>query len=144
MKRRQPRVTTPVNFRLDTELVDRLTTHAKANRVTFSAEAKARLLSSFDTKPELSLYEFRSSWLGLLRDAIEAGVPKQEIEAGWRVLLFIEAEWAKFCGAIEGKLSASEGKLPPCVRIPRVRELLRGAPSLPDETKARSKATPQE
>jgi hypothetical protein len=140
MKRRQPRVTAPVNFRLDRELIDRLTAHAKTNRTTFSAEAKARLLSSFDTKPEFSLYDFRSSWLSQLRDAIEAGVPKQEIEAGWRVLLAIEAEFAKFCHAIEGKLSASEGKLPPCVRIPRVRELLRGAPSLPNETKA-SKVT---
>jgi hypothetical protein len=138
MKRRQPRVTVPVNFRLDTELVDQLTTHAKANRVTFSAEAKARLLSSFDTKPEQSLHDFRASWLSQLRDAIEAGVPKQEIEAGWRVLLAIEAEWAKFCGTIEGKLSTSEGKLPPYIRIPRVRELLRGAsPSLPDETKSK-------
>ena len=129
MKRRQPRVTVPVNFRLDTELVDRLATHAKANRVTFSAEAKARLLNSFDTKPEQSLHDFRASWLSQLRDAIEAGVPKQEIEAGWRVLLVIEAEWAKFCGILEGKL-------PPCIRIPRVRELLRGAPTLPNETKA--------
>ena len=64
-----------------------------------------------------------------LRDAIEADAPPEKIEEGWDCLRAIEAEFSTFYGGVETRLS-------PYVRISlRVRELLRGASSLPKETK---------
>ena len=136
MRRRKPRRPRQINLRLDEALRSRLEA-AASERQTNTTQLMRQLLEGGLAEP--SLADFRASWLSQLRDAIEAGVPKQEIEAGWRVLLAIEAEWAKFCGTIEGKLSTSEGKLPPCIRIPRVRELLLGAPNLPNKTTSKHK-----
>jgi hypothetical protein len=110
---------------------------AASERQTNTTQLMRQLLEGGLAEP--SLADFRANWLRKLRDAIETGVPKQDIEAGWRVNLAIEAEWAKFFGAIERKLSSSEGKLSPPLRIPRVRELLLGAPNLPNKTTSKHK-----
>jgi hypothetical protein len=133
MRRRKPTVTMQINVRLDTELVRQLETRAKANRVTVSEEIRTKLI-----KPESSLSDFRAEWLRKVRDALEHDADPKDIEAVWQCLRDLEVKFAGFYTAAENDLS-------PYVRSARVRELLRGVPvALPDESKAKSKATQQE
>ena len=115
--RRRKATTMQVNARLETELVDRLAMRAKENRASLSEEIKTRLINSFE--PEPGAADFRGSWVSQLRDTLEADVPKEKIEEVWDCLREIDAEFAKFYGFLENKLSTY-------VRYPRVRELLRG------------------
>ena len=125
--RRRKATTMQVNARLETELVDRLGARAKENRVSLSEEIKTRLINSF--KPEPSLADFRASWLRRLRDAVETLARKEggNIEEVGGVLNSVDAEFSQFYGGVETKMS-------PYVRAPTVREVLRGAPALPNET----------
>jgi len=136
--RRRKATTMQVNVRLDTAVVDRLEECARAHRVSFSEEARQRLISSLNPQPdELSLADYRAIWLrrlrdtieAILREAIEAGASPETIEKALGVLQLEEAEFSKFYGGVETRLS-------PYVRYPAVRRLLRGSPMpiLPDET----------
>jgi hypothetical protein len=139
--RRRKATTMQVNIRLDVTVVDQLEARARANRVSFSEEARQRLIDSLDPKPEPSLDEFRSAWLRRLRDTIEHDARKEggnNIEAYWRTLQRLDAKFALFYGDVETELDSHAG-----LRNPRVRALLRGAPTLlllPDETKARGQS----
>jgi hypothetical protein len=138
--RRRKATTLQVNVRLDTMVVDELEARARANRVSFSEEARQRLIDSLNPKPELGLAGALDDFKRQMRDAIESGARQNEedIEEAWRVLRRLDALSAKFYGDIENELS-------PYVRHAQVRTLLRGAPvALPDEAKAKSKATQQE
>jgi hypothetical protein len=137
--RRRKSATIQINVRLDESLVRDLETLAKANRTTISGEIRQRLIDSLDIKPEPSLADFRGSWLRRLRDAVETLARKEggNIEEVGGVLNSVDAEFSQFYGRVETKMS-------PYVREPEVREVLRGASTLPNETKAKSKATQQE
>ena len=70
-----------------------------------------------------------------MRDTIEHEARKyveaaKNIEADWRNLQALDATFAHFYGDVETKLDSY-------VRNPKIRELLRGAPTLPNETKAK-------
>lgn len=129
MRRRKPTITMQINVRLDTELVRQLETRAKASRATLSEQIRTRLIDSLDPKPEPSLADFRASWLHRLRNAVEHAA-KENIESAWPVLQLLDAKFSHFCGDAETELQRY-------VRDPKVRELLRGAPTLPNETKAK-------
>ena len=122
MRHRKPTQTTQVNVRLDTALVLQLEKRAKENRTTFSEIIRTLLTDGLAIKPEPSLNSFRVYFTSRLRDLVEAGAPKQDIEQAWATLRAVEALFAKFYGDIETQLS-------PYVRIAQVRELLRGSPS---------------
>jgi|SRR6516165_11245945 len=129
--RRRKATTMQVNARLETELVDRLGARAKENRVSLSEEIKTRLINSF--KPEPSLADFRGDWMSRLRNTLEH-IARQEgidIEAVWRVVQVLEVKWGGLYTDVENELS-------PHVRYPQIRELLRGAPTLPHETKTKA------
>ena len=132
MRRRKP-ATIQINVRLDGAIVHELEMRAKANRISFSEEARQRIVNSLNPKPEPSLADFRASWLQRLRDAIEAWARKEggNIEEAWGVLQAIDAEFATFSGGVETKLSRY-------VSNPLVRQLLRGAPTLPGETASKA------
>ena len=127
MRRRKLTETTQINIRLDNWLVHQLETRAKENLTTFSGEIRALLISG------QSLAEFRAYWLRQVRDTIEGEARKtteaaKKIEDDWRFLQSFDAKWTVFCGDVERELD-------PYVKIPKIRELLTGAPTLPDETK---------
>jgi hypothetical protein len=129
MRRRKPTQTAQVNVRLDIGLLHLLETRARENRTTFSEQIRTMLVDGLDPKPEPSLADFRADWLRRLRDTIEHGARKdieaaKNIESAWRVLQRLDANFAKFYTEVENELSSY---LPD----PRVRELLRGAPTLP-------------
>src|SRR5262249_37406755 len=131
MRRRKPTSTTQINVRFDNWLVHRLEMRANENRTTFSGEMRALLIAG------LSLAEFRAYWLRQVRDTIEGEARKtteatKKIEDDWRCLQRLDAKFTGFC-------SDAERELDPYVGIPKIRELLRGAPTLPDETKAKAK-----
>jgi hypothetical protein len=127
--RRRKSATIQINVRLDESLVRDLETLAKANRTSISGEIRQRLIDSLDIKPEPSLADFRASWLRRLRDAVETLARKEggNIEEVGGVLNSVDAEFSQFYGGVETKMS-------PYVRAPTVREVLRGAPALPNET----------
>jgi hypothetical protein len=134
--RRHKAATMQINVRLDTTVVDQLEAHAKAHRVSFAEEVRQRLFSSLVAKRELSLSEFRSDWLRRVRDTIEGEARKtteaaKKIEDDWRFLQSFDAKWTVFCGDVDRELD-------PYVKIPKIRELLTGAPTLPDETKSKT------
>jgi hypothetical protein len=137
MRRRRPIQTAQTNIRLDTALIAQLEAAARTSRTNFSEEVRARLVDSFNPAPVPGFADFRDAWLRRLRRDVEAVVPPEKIEEAWAILRAIESESAKFYGYLEDKLS-------PYVRDSRIRELLRGVPVLPDETKAKPKATQQE
>jgi hypothetical protein len=137
MRRRRPIQTAQTNIRLDTALIAQLEIRAKANRTNFSEEVRGMLIDGLNPKPEPGLGDFRDAWLRGLRRDVEAVVPPEKIEEAWAILRAIESEFAKFYGYVEDKLS-------PYVRDSRVRELLRGVPALPNETKPKAKSTRQE
>jgi hypothetical protein len=132
--RRRKATTVQINVRLDTMVVDQLEARAKANRVSFSEEARQRLIDSLNPKLEPSLADLRASWLHWLRrlrDALET-VARQKggnIEETWPVLSSLDAEFSQLYGSTETKLSKYVGAA-------EIRELLRG-PALPDETKSK-------
>jgi hypothetical protein len=130
MRRRRPIQTAQTNIRLDTALIAQLEAAARTSRTNFSEEVRARLVDSFNPKPERGFAAVGAAWLHLLRSAVEAVAGPEKIEEAWAVLRAIDAEFAKFYGFAEDRLS-------PYVRDSRVRELLRGAPALPDEIKAK-------
>jgi hypothetical protein len=141
MRRRKPTQTAQINVRFDRALIAALETRAQANRVTFSELVRALLINGLNPKPPPNLASFRVYFTNRLRDLVEAGAPKQDIEQTWEFLRFVDAVFAKLCGDIEDRAS-------PYVRIKgevgaEIRALLRGAPSLPDETKT-SKVTQRE
>jgi hypothetical protein len=111
-------------MRFDADLVRRLETAAKGHATTLSQEVRERLIASF---AETSLADFHADWLRRLRDAVEACVPKEKIEEAWGLLRDIEVVFAGTYTASETKLSLLR-----LLRYPRVRELLRGAPTLPE------------
>jgi hypothetical protein len=135
MRRPKSTATIQLNFRLDAELVRALETHAKASRVTVSQEVRRRLVGSFDAGP--SLADFRADWVRRVRDTLEHGVDKKDIEKAWRCVRDLETESAKFYAAAEELLMLY-------VSDPRIRELLRGAPALPNETTSKHKPSQQE
>src|SRR5262249_32126598 len=126
------------NVRLDAEMLRELEACAKANGVTFSAEVRARLIASLATEAKRGLAGDLDLFKRQNRDAVESVVREENknIEDAWRVLREVDALVAGFYAAVETKLS-------PFVRSPAVRELLRGAPALPGQTKA-SKVTQRE
>lgn len=136
MRRRKPTQTVPINVRLDTELVRRLERRAKESRATLSE--KIRELLEDGLEDELSLTDFRADWLRRLRDTLEHAALERaargdveaakNIETVWKCLQLLEAEFAQFC-------TKAEDKLFPYLQDPRVRELLRGAPTPLDEIK---------
>jgi hypothetical protein len=137
MRRRKLTETTQINTRLSTELVRQLETLAKEDRTTFSEQIRARLVDSLVPKRDQSLHEFRASWLRQVRDTIEGEVRKdpeqaKKSEDHWRFLSHLDAMFTIFCGEIEKELDWY-------VRIPKIRELLRGAPTLSDETASKHK-----
>jgi len=125
MRRRKP-ATIQINVRLDAELVRDLEMRAKANRTNLSAEIRTRVIDSLKAE---SLADFRAAWLRRLRDAVETLARKEggNIEEVGGVLNSVDAEFSQFYGGVETKMS-------PYVRAPTVREVLRGAPALPNET----------
>ena len=129
MRRRKP-ATIQINVRLDGAVVDRLAARAKANRVTFSEESRQRLIDSLDP-PGLS--SVLANLVRNARDLLERGARRGdiEIESAWRSLQALEAKCAKF-------YADAETELLPYVSDPKIRELLRGAPALPDETKSKT------
>jgi hypothetical protein len=134
MRRRQA-TTAQITLRLNTALIQQLETRAKENRTTLSEEIRELIEDGLDPKPEPSLADFRGDWLRRLRDAIEHDARKEggNIEEAWDCLRAVDAGFSTFYGDVETKLSRH-------VPNPQVRELLRGAPSLPNETKT-SKVT---
>jgi hypothetical protein len=139
MRRRKLTETTQINTRLSTELVRELETRAKENRTTFSEQIRTRLVDSLVPKRDPSLHEFREIWLRQMRATIDDEVRKipeeaLKIEAHWRFEQRLEAMFTGFCGEMEKELDWY-------VRFPKIRELLRGAPTaLPSETKARGQS----
>jgi hypothetical protein len=132
MRRRKPTTTVQVNFRLDEQLVRQLEAAAKERRVTFSEECRTRL-----SKTDPSLADFRADWVRRVRDTLEHGVDKKDIEKAWRCVRDLETESARFYAAAEELLTSY-------VSDPRIRELLRGAPTLPNETTSKHKPSQQE
>lgn len=121
MRRRKPSkpdAVVQVNLRIDEQLRRQLEAAAKERHITFSQEVRLRL-----TGAEPSLADFRADWVRRLRDVIEASAPKQDIEAAWRCLQLVDAESAKFYTNVERLLF-------PYVHDSKVRDLLRGAPTL--------------
>ena len=135
MRRRRPTQTIQVNVRLDSELVRQLETHAKESRTTLSEEIRARIIDSLDPKPEPSLWGFLDAFGHRVRDIIEHGARKdieaaKDIETAWGHLQAIDAKSRIFYTDIERELFSY-------VQNPKIRELLRGAVTLPDEIKSR-------
>jgi hypothetical protein len=143
MRRRKPTSTTQINVRLDTELVHQLETRAKADGTTFSGLIRTLLIDGLDftepsladVKPEPSLAEFRAYWLRRVRDTIEGEARKtpeaaNKIEDDWRFLQRFDAKFTVFYSDVETELD-------PYVKIPKIRELLTGAPALPSDTKVK-------
>jgi hypothetical protein len=140
--RRRPTQTTQIAVRVDTELVRQLETRAKERRISLSEEIRARIVDSFkpepslaDVKPEPSLAEFRTYWLRRVRDIIENNARKttekaKKIEDAWRALQQLDAKFTLF-------YTEAEKELDSYLSDPGVQELLRGAPTLPDETKSK-------
>ena len=127
--RRRKATTMQINVRLDVGIVHELEARAKANRVSFSEEARQRLINSLNP-PSLAgaLEDFKRR----ARDIVEHNAPKEKIEDAWRSLQALDAACAVFYTAAENELSAY-------VRDPSVRQMLRGSPApvLPDETKSK-------
>ena len=135
MRRRKPTQTTQVNVRLDTELVRQLEMRAKERRTTLSEEIRERIIGSLDPKPEPSLWGFLDAFGHRVRDIIEHIARKnietaKDIETGWGHLQAIDAKSRIFYTDIEQELFSY-------VQNPKVRELLRGAVTLPDEIKSK-------
>src|SRR5262249_6586835 len=101
-----------------------------------SAEVRARLINSLATEAKPGLAGDLDLFKRQIRPAVETVVREEDknIEDAWGILRDVDSLVAGFYAAVETKLS-------PFVRSSAVRELLRGAPTLPDETKAKSKAT---
>jgi hypothetical protein len=133
MRRRKSAAGIQTNVRLDAEMLRELEACAKASGVTFSAEVRARLVDSLDPKPEPGLAADLERFKRETRDDVETVVREEggNIEDAWRVLRKVDSLVAQFYAAVETELS-------PYVRHSAVRQLLRGAPALPDETKSKS------
>src|SRR5262249_42633293 len=130
MRRRKPSkpdAVVQVNLRIDERLRRQLEAAAKEHHVTFSQEVRLRL-----TAAEPSLASLLTDFKRRTRDTIEAGARKEDIETAWRCLQKVDAESAKFYTAIEVLLFDY-------VNDPKVRDLLRGAPALPEERGAGGK-----
>jgi hypothetical protein len=127
MRRRKLTPTVQVNTRLSAELVNRLEKTAREERATLSEKIRELLEGGLAPKPELSLDEFRVGWLRRVRDTIEHEARKdpeavKNIEADWRNLQALDVAFAHFYGDMEIKLQSY-------VKYPKIRELLRGAPT---------------
>jgi hypothetical protein len=130
MRRHKPiAATVQLNLRVTPQVFGELEAHSKAQGITVS-ELVRRAIDSLNPKPKLSLSEFRADWLSWLRDAIEAGAREEggDIKEGSDCLREAETVFSKCYGDMETKLAAQ-------VRNVRVRQLLRGVPILPDETR---------
>jgi len=133
--RRRKVTTNQINARIDSTLMNQLEMHARANRVSFSEEIRARLVRSLAAEAKPGLAGDLESFKRETRDGAENFVREKggNIEDLWPILRRVDSLVAEFYGAIETELS-------PLVSSSAIRELLRGTPA--DETK--SKATQQE
>jgi hypothetical protein len=114
--RRRKATTMQVNARLETELVDRLAMRAKENRASLSEEIKTRLINSFEPAP--SLADYFAIWETSIRDAVERGASKENIEQALRDLADVGA-------ILRGTYTNIENKMLPYMPDPKVRELVR-------------------
>jgi hypothetical protein len=139
MRRRKLTQTTQINVRLPTALVAQLEALAKENHTTFTEQIRTRLVDSLVPKRDPALANEHRDWLRLVRDTIEGWArgdneEAKKIEDHWRFLQRLDAKFTVFYGQVETELD-------PYVKIPKIRELLTGAPTLlPDETKARGQS----
>jgi hypothetical protein len=129
MPRHRP--TQQINVRLESAMVARLEARAKANRTSLSEEIRPMLAAGLDPEPPQSLSEFRG-WFDRLRNALETIARKGggNIEELWTIVRDLEVEFSQLYTSAETKLSKYVGE-------PEIRELLRGAPDVPDEIKAK-------
>jgi hypothetical protein len=139
MRRRRPIQTAQTNIRLDTALIAELEARARANRTNFSEEIRARLIDSLEAKAKPGLARDLDGFKRQMRDAAETFAREEDmnIEDVWDVLRKVDSLTAQFYAAIETELSSF-------VRSAAVRELLRGAPTSPNETAPKPKATQQD
>jgi hypothetical protein len=105
-----------VNARLETELVDRLAMHAKESRTSLSSEIRTRLINSFNAKAGLASY--LADWETSIRDAVERGARKEDIEQALRAL-------AELGAILRGTYTNVERLMLPYMPDPKVRELVR-------------------
>jgi hypothetical protein len=126
MRRRKPskpHEAVQVNLRLNEGLRLQLERAAEEHHVTFSQEVRARLVDSFDPA-EQSLAGFLTRFKRDLRDRIESN-PRNahDIERHWRHVNNVDASIARLYTAVE------EALLEDLRDDPKIRELVRGAPS---------------
>jgi hypothetical protein len=126
MRRRKPsklNAIVQVNLRIDEQLRRQLEADAKEHHVTFIQEVRLRL-----TKGNQSLASYVADFTRRVRDTVEHSARKEDIETTWGNLRALDAKFAHLYTDVEQVLT-------PYLRDPKVRELIRGAPILPDETK---------
>jgi hypothetical protein len=136
MRRHKPIASTvQLNLRVTPQVFGELEARSKAQGITVS-ELVRRAIDSLNPKPKPSLAEFRADWLDWLRDAIEAGAREEgvDIVKGSDCYRKVETVLSRAYGDVETALTSQ-------VHNFRVRQLLRGVPVLPDETKSKPKPT---
>lgn len=119
----KPNAVVQVNLRIDEQLRLEIEAAAREHHVTFIQEVRLRL-----TKANQSLASYVADFVRRVRDTVEHSARKEDIETTWGNLRALDAKFAHLYTDVEQVLG-------PYLQDPKVRELIRGAPALPNETK---------